>query len=285
MLKTQAWLKAARLPTLIAGISPILISSFLASKVSFDWITLLSIFAFALLVQIGTNLSNDYFDFIKGADTKDRKGPLRVCQSGLLSLKEVYFGFLWVFFTAFLIALYLSLSSGIWLLFLGILSIFLGLLYTAGPYPLGYLGLGEAFVLFFFGPISSGISYFLLTDKLKTLAFVVGFGPGLLSCALLIINNLRDHNQDALVGKNTLVVRFGRAFGLFEYRFCMGLSSILPIVFLSSWKIFVFPFLFFSYKLDQKLREKAPDYNKILIQTCLFLWIYTICLSFGICLS
>ncbi len=276
MVKMRAWLQAIRLPTLAAGISPLLISLFLTLKeggsVTFLFFLLL---AFTLCIQIGTNISNDYFDFIKGADTTDRVGPVRVCQKGLLSLEEVRMGFFTAFFTAFCIAFFLSWSVGVWLLALGVVSIILGLAYTAGPYPLGYLGLSELFVLLFFGPIAVGVAFFLQTKIVKISPFIIGIGPGLISCALLVINNLRDQKQDKKAKKNTLVVRFGTLFGFFEYSLCILCPCGIAAYYFPGWTI-AFTLLFIAALfLIQGLIRSTLSYRQLLPYTCYFLWIYT----------
>ncbi|MEL7431287.1 MAG: 1,4-dihydroxy-2-naphthoate octaprenyltransferase [Chlamydiota bacterium] len=286
MTKLGAWILAIRVNTLIASISPVLIGSALAWKGDlFSFSLFFSTILFAILVQIGTNISNDYFDCLKGADTQQRKGPIRVCQAKLLSLEEVRMGFVLSFTAAFFIALMLSMQIGFWLLNLGMISIALGILYTASPYALGYLGLGDVFVLTFFGPVASGVSYFIQTGSFTGESFVLGLGPGLTSCALLVVNNLRDAQEDALVGKKTLVVRFGKPFGQIEYTLCVTLPCFLPIFFTPLFLVAGLPLFVFSLSLVYKAHQNPILYNQLLIKTCYFLWAYTLVLILWIILG
>ena len=283
MTYIQAWMQAFRINTLVASISPVLIASCLACKYgSFSWFLFLLTLLFALLVQIGTNLSNDYFDCIKGADTSERLGPLRVCQAQLLPMHEVRFAFFFLFACAFLIACWMSLKIGGWLFLLGALSITLGILYTAGPCPLGYMGLGELLVMVFFGPVASGISYFIQTEVVALEAFGLGCSTGLLSCALLVVNNLRDQMQDAKCGKNTLVVRLGNRFGKMEYSVCMLLPCFIPLYFYPSFLLFAAPLFLIALSLVRKAFQEPLLYHPLLMQTGYFLWAYTLLINYWI---
>lgn len=227
----SVWILGARPKTWIASISPVLIGTSCALKEQrIDWILFLFTLITALGIQITTNFANDYFDFIKGADTTDRKGPLRVTQAGLMTLRQMR----QLIITALLITtcagLFLTLHGGLIIGALFVLSLLLAILYTGGPYPLAYLGLGEVFVLLFFG-IAAGIgTYYLQTGHISKEILIASMGPGSLSTALLILNNLRDVEEDRIAGKRTLVVRFGRLFGEIEYHF-MLLLSLAPIAY------------------------------------------------------
>lgn len=226
----KAWLLAARPKTWIASISPVLIGTSLATqqariKPFIFFCTLL----FALLIQIGTNYANDCFDFLKGADTAERKGPLRAVQQGWISPSHMWVGTLVAFALALTFALPLMIQAGWWSFLIAISSALFGLLYTGGPKPLAYLGLGELFVLVFFGPVAVCGTYFLQTGSLSFPIFLSGICAGCFSCALLIANNLRDEDTDRIARKHTLVVRFGRNFGIIEYLTCLIIPFFLTL--------------------------------------------------------
>lgn len=175
----------------------------------------------AMLMQVGTNFSNDYADFKKGADTSERTGPLRATQAGLVSPQAMKRASLIVFGLAFGVALVLVLRAGWPLALLGAVCVLAGLGYTAGPRPYGYMGLGELFVLIFFGPVAVAGTYYVQTLSLAPHAIVAGLAPGFLAVAILVVNNLRDREGDALAGKHTLAVRWGARFARFEYVACL----------------------------------------------------------------
>jgi 1,4-dihydroxy-2-naphthoate octaprenyltransferase len=184
----------------------------------------------ALAIQIATNLVNDYADFSKGADTSMRKGPVRVTQAGILEPRAVIRGAAFCFALAAVSGIYLVSRAGWPILLVGILSIASGYLYTAGPRPLGYLGLGDLFVLIFFGPVAVGGTYYVQALDINWVVIASGFAPGLLSVALLSVNNLRDVDEDRAAGKRTLAVRFGPGFARWEYVVCVVAASCVPIV-------------------------------------------------------
>ena len=183
----------------------------------------------ALLIQVGTNFSNDYIDFLKGADTGARQGPMRVTQAGLVSPQAMKRATFLAFALAFATGLYLVWRGGWPVLLIGALSIVAGVLYTAGRYSLAYLGLGDLFVLLFFGPVAVGGTYYVQALTLTWEAAVAGLGPGLLAAALLVVNNLRDIDEDREAGKKTLVVRFGRSFGRGLYVAGVIGAALVPI--------------------------------------------------------
>lgn len=218
----QVWTTAIRPKTLIASISPVLIATTLAIKIgNFDWLIFLCTLCTALGIQITTNLANDYFDSLKGADTCQRKGFMRVTQAGLVSHKTMR--------QAVIISMLLTLLSGIYLIVIGkamiacllLVSLCLSVLYTTGPYPLAYLGLGDLFVCIFFGPVAVSGAYYLQIGSLSLEAILAGIAPGAISTAILTVNNTRDIEEDLLANKKTLPVRFGKSFGQWEYLFCL----------------------------------------------------------------
>lgn len=229
MSKFQIWLLAIRPKTLPAAAAPVLIGTVMAWEGGvFHALSALIAALSALLIQIGTNLTNDYADFFKGADTAERKGPTRVTQAGLLAPTEVRAGAVVTFGIAFLIGLYLVVRGGLPILILGLSAIFSGVIYTVGRYSLAYTGLADLFVLVFFGPVAVGATYYVQALALPWQPILAGFAPGLLSVAILIVNNRRDMNEDAKANKKTLVVRFGRRFGNFWYGVAVVGAAFIP---------------------------------------------------------
>ena len=227
----QVWLSAIRPKTLGAAVSPILIGTTMAfGDGKGHALAALAALLGALLIQIGTNFSNDYYDYIKGADTEERLGPVRVTQSGQVRPKTMLRNFVMVFGLATLVGIYLVFRGGWPIVIIGIFSIASGILYTGGPWPLGYLGLGDLFVLIFFGPVAVGGTFYVQALEITPVVIFAGLGPGLLATALLAVNNLRDEPTDKKVGKRTLAVRFGPGFARAEYLAAFALALILPFV-------------------------------------------------------
>jgi 1,4-dihydroxy-2-naphthoate polyprenyltransferase len=231
MNRVQVWVYAFRPKTLVIGISPVVMGVTLAlSQGAFHPFLFLFILLTVLAIQIGTNLANDYFDFIKGADTQERKGFMRVTQAGLVTPITMKKAVIATFGIACLCGSYLVWEGGLPIALLLAVSIALGILYTGGPFPLAYLGLGELFAFLFFGPIAVLGTYFLQTGTLSKEAFVIGISPGAFSMAFLIINNVRDIEEDRLASKKTMAVRFGKTFGKCHYLFSL-LLVLVPILF------------------------------------------------------
>ncbi len=211
MSPVKVWLMASRPRTLPAAVAPVLVGTALAATVD---VFRVGVFIAALLgaifIQIGTNLSNDYSDAQRGADTEDRLGPVRVTAGGLVPPKQVLQGVYVAFGLAVLCGIYLIWKSGWELLIIGVLSIAAGVLYTGGPRPYGYEGLGEVFVFLFFGVVAVAGSTFAQVEEFPWEAFVLAVPVGLLASAILVVNNVRDLDTDRRVGKNTLAVRLGR---------------------------------------------------------------------------
>ncbi|PIS00406.1 MAG: 1,4-dihydroxy-2-naphthoate polyprenyltransferase [Chlamydiae bacterium CG10_big_fil_rev_8_21_14_0_10_35_9] len=224
----QKWLLASRPKTLIASISPVLIGSALAaSEHKLNISIFLASIVFALLIQIGTNFVNDYYDFKNGVDTSERKGPLRITAAKLVTTKEIRVAIVITFFAAFLVSSYLTVIGGIWILALSLLAIVLGYIYTAGPFPLSYVGLADLTVLLFFGPVATMGCFYLQTNTLSVTSFLAGLLPGLFSCGILTANNLRDAKEDLKANKKTLIVRYGMTWGKLEYLVCVLFPYII----------------------------------------------------------
>jgi 1,4-dihydroxy-2-naphthoate octaprenyltransferase len=202
---------AARPRTLPAAAAPVLVGTALAATLgTFHVVTFLAALVGALFIQIGTNLSNDYSDARRGADTEDRLGPVRVTAGGLVPPRQVLIATYVAFGCAVLCGIYLTVVAGWQILAIGAASILAGVLYTGGPRPYGYEGLGEVFVFLFFGVVAVVGSYYAQRQELTWVPFVLAVPVGFLATAILVVNNVRDLETDRRAGKRTLVVRLGR---------------------------------------------------------------------------
>jgi 1,4-dihydroxy-2-naphthoate octaprenyltransferase len=207
----RIWLMAARPRTLPAAVAPVLVGTALAAtEDTFKVLTFIAALVGALFIQVGTNLSNDYSDARRGADTEDRLGPVRVTAGGLVPPRQVLIATYVAFGVAVLAGVYLIATAGWELLLVGAASILAGVLYTGGPRPYGYEGLGEVFVFLFFGVVAVAGSYYAQVEKLEWEALVLAVPVGLLASAILVVNNVRDLETDRRAGKRTLAVRLGR---------------------------------------------------------------------------
>lgn len=209
----RIWIMAARPRTLPAAIAPVLVGTAAAVDAAGDFPRVLGFLVAliaSLLIQVGTNLANDYSDAKRGADQADRLGPVRVTSSGLATPRRVLTATWIAFGLAVACGIYLTLLAGWLILVVGALSIAAGVLYTGGPRPYGYAGLGEAFVFCFFGLVAVNGSYYVQLESLAWLPFGLSISIGLLSSAILVVNNVRDLETDRRAGKLTLAVRLGR---------------------------------------------------------------------------
>ena len=229
--KINSWILASRPRTLPAALVPVMVGSALAIYHGkfFPAYSIIALLC-SILIQIGTNFTNDLHDHLKGSDTKERKGPQRVLASGLISVKEMELGIFFIFFLAFLLGLYLVYSVGLIILWIGIFSIVAGLAYTAGPFPLAYNGLGDIFVFIFFGIVGTVGTYYLHVQQFTSLAFLISLPVGGLITNILIVNNYRDIEEDKSNGKNTLAVLLGKEFSRFEYVFFILVSFFVPFL-------------------------------------------------------
>ncbi len=229
------WLLAARPKTLPAALAPVLVGTVMAVSAGLAyWPAAVAALIGALLIQVGTNFANDYFDFLKGADTAARTGPRRMVQSGLISPAAMRRAAVIAFALAVLVGAYLVWRGGWPILVVGLLSIASGVLYTGGPWPLAYKGLGDLFVLVFFGPVAVGGTYYVQALTIDGWVLLAGLGPGLVSVAILTVNNLRDIDTDAQAEKRTLAVRFGARFARWQYCVTLLAAAALPLVFLAA---------------------------------------------------
>jgi len=229
----RIWLMAARPRTLPAAIAPVLVGT-AAAVYWAGKLTRPAAFAAALVgsifIQIGTNLANDYSDAKRGADTADRLGPVRVTSAGLVTPQRVLNATWIAFGVAVACGIYLTTVAGVVILLIGALSIAAGVLYTGGPRPYGYEGLGEVFVFLFFGLVAVNGSYYVQVEALDALPLGLSIAVGFLATAILVVNNVRDVETDRRAGKMTLAVRMGRHNAVVLYRcLVLGAFVVLPI--------------------------------------------------------
>jgi len=271
----RIWLMAARPRTLPAAVAPVLVGTALAATGgTFKPLTFLAALTGALFIQVGTNLSNDYSDARRGADTEDRLGPVRVTAGGLVPPRQVLIATYAAFAVAVLAGTYLIATAGWELLLVGAASILAGVLYTGGPRPYGYEGLGEVFVFLFFGVVAVAGSYFAQTEELAWEALVLAVPVGLLASAILVVNNVRDLETDRRAGKRTLAVRLGRerVRGLFVAMIAGAFATApLPWLFgsLSSWLLLCWLALPLALPLVRVVRTRTdgPSLNRALAGT------------------
>ena len=224
------WIEAARLRTLPAAVIPVMVgTAFAATHRGANYTAAVICLAFALLVQIGTNFANDYYDFVKGADTPARVGPRRAVAAGLIVAQSMRLAMVLVFAAAFFTGLLLLRHGGWILLPIGIVSILCGLAYTGGPWPLGYHGLGDLFVFIFFGLVAVDTTFYVQAGYVTPDVTSCAAAIGLLAANILVPNNYRDVETDAAAGKKTLVVRFGKKFAVWQYGLSAAVALLCPL--------------------------------------------------------
>ncbi len=291
--KLKIWIDASRPKTLAAAFTPVLVGASIAWNESlFVWIPTIIAMLCAFLIQIGTNFANDYFDFKKGADTEERIGFVRATAAGLVAPKTMLGATIFVMLLAFIFGLYLVWIGGWQILVIGLLSLLFGILYTGGPYPLGYNGLGDIFVFIFFGIIAVTGTYYINALEWSEASFWASLAVGALCTNILVINNLRDVEQDAKVGKRTLGVLFGDTALKWEYSLMLLLAFAIPPHFYfqlgySIWIMLPFilsPLAFIHANKVWKEYHK-PNLNKVLEQTAQFMALFGLLFSVGIILG
>jgi 1,4-dihydroxy-2-naphthoate octaprenyltransferase len=289
----RIWLMASRVRTLPAAIAPVLVGTSLAGYVGvFHPLRFLAALIGAIFIQVGTNLSNDYSDARRGADTEDRLGPVRVTAGGLVPPGRVLVATYVSFGVAVLAGIYLIAVAGWQLLLVGGASILAGVLYTGGPRPYGYEGLGEVFVFLFFGVVAVAGSFFVQVRHLDWEAFALAVPVGLLAAAILVVNNVRDIETDRRAGKRTLAVRLGRErtrvlFAVMVY----GAYVLAPVTWLlgplSGWLLLPWLTLPFAASVVRSVRNHAdgPSLNAALARTGMLQLAFCMLLSAGLLLS
>jgi len=226
----RAWLLAARPATLTAAFVPVLVGTAVAHATGGVRVgaALAALFG-AFMLQITSNFANDVFDHEKGADTSERIGPTRAVQSGLLTPAQMRAGMAVTIALALLAGAYLAWIAGWVVVAIGVASILSAVAYTGGPYPLGYHGLGELFVMIFFGFVAVSGTVFVQTGAVPALAWLAALPVGAIATAVLVVNNVRDRETDVKAGKRTLAVRFGRRAGVIEYAALLAIAYAAPV--------------------------------------------------------
>ena len=283
------WFLAIRPKTLIASLLPIT-AGFLLAKQKSDEVSLLVAalcLVYCLLVQVATNLANDYFDYQKGGDDIREFGPDRMVSSGRLKPKPVLVVACFILLASFFVGLaILKIVEGSpWLIMVGVVSVICALAYTGGPFPLAYNALGDVFVVLFYGVVAVEVTHLVLCNSVGVIwesNFILSVGVGLLTNNLLVVNNYRDYHEDKIVGKKTSIVLFGRNFGSILFLLSLFYVFILtPILVPSAWATtFLFVIgLFLWDKLRKALISK--DFNIALTGSALLILLQTILLVFG----
>ncbi len=287
--QTQIWLLAARPKTLPAAVGPVLVGTALAyADGHFALWPMLAALADALLLQIGSNFANDYFDFFKGADTHERIGPTRVTAGGLLSPAEVRWGMVAVFGMAALVGLYLITVGGWPILALGASAIVAALLYSGGPLPYGYYGLGEFFVFLFFGVAAVAGTYYVQALTVTPQVWLASVPVGALITGVLVVNNIRDRATDAQANKRTLAVLLGEQGARVEYMALLALAYAAAVVLAldSLWLLLPFTSLPLAWRLIRDVRtQRGRALNQTLAGAARLSLIFSILLSLGFVLA
>ena len=293
MSHSRIWILASRPRTLPAAIAPVLVGTALAaSEDEFRVLPFIAALVGSIFIQIGTNLSNDYSDARRGADTEERLGPVRVTAGGLMPPRHVLVGTYVAFGVAVAAGLYLAAVAGWELLVVGVASILAGVLYTGGPRPYGYEGLGELFVFVFFGIVAVVGSYYVQTEELRWEAFALAVPVGLLSSAILVVNNVRDIDTDRRAGKRTLAVKLGRGRARRLFTAMIVLSFAAPVATfafggLTAWVLVTLAAVPLAVPLVRTVssRSDGPALNAALAGTGRLLAVFSLLLSAGVLMS
>ena len=289
----RIWLMAARPRTLPAAIAPVLVGTSLAGFAHvFHPLRFLAALLGALFIQVGTNLSNDYSDARRGADTEDRLGPVRVTAGGLVPPRQVLVATYVTFGLAVLAGVYLIVVAGWELVIVGAASILAGVAYTGGPRPYGYEGLGEVFVFLFFGVVAVAGSFFVEVKHLEWEAFALAVPVGLLAAAILVVNNVRDIDSDRRAGKRTLAVKLGRERTRALFAGAVYLAYVLaPVTWVfgatTAWVLLPWLTLPLATGVVRIVRSRTdgPSLNGALAQSGMLQLAFCMLLSAGLLLS
>ncbi|HET8866136.1 MAG TPA: 1,4-dihydroxy-2-naphthoate polyprenyltransferase [Gracilimonas sp.] len=291
--KLSIWIEAARPQTLAAAIVPVLVGASLAFQSGLlNWPNTIVALACAMLIQIGTNFANDYFDFVKGSDTDERIGFRRATAAGLTTPKQMLNATIMTMTLAFFLGLYLVWSAGWIILIIGLLSLLFGILYTGGPFPLGYNGLGDLFVFIFFGIVAVMTTYYVNALEWSESSFWASLAVGALCVNILVVNNLRDVEQDKISGKKTLGVLFGENILKIEYTLMILLAYAIPPHFFVQFDYSIWIFLpilalplaaYYVYRIWTE--EDKKQLNPMLEKTSQFMVLFGLLFSIGIMLN
>ena len=283
----KAWILAARPATLTAAFAPVAVGTACAWRVgAFRADAALAALLGAFFIQIATNFANDMYDFEKGADTEERLGPVRAAQAGLLTVGQLRRGIV----VTLAVGIFLTWIAGPAVVVIGLSSMLAGLAYTGGPFPLAYNGLGDVFVMLFFGFVAVCGTAFVQAQYVPDVAWLASIPIGALATAILAVNNVRDHEGDALAGKRTLVVRFGREAGVREYWALLLLAYGVPVLMLTlSWTgpAVLLPLLTVPWALRlarSVAADRGPVLNVTLAGTAKLLSVYGALFAIGIAL-
>ncbi|MCH9611572.1 MAG: 1,4-dihydroxy-2-naphthoate octaprenyltransferase [Chlamydiia bacterium] len=287
MTSAKVWIEATRPKTLIISIAPVLIGAVMAWP-NFNASIFFHILACIFTLQIGTNLANDYFDFKKGTDTADRIGPRRLCQSGEISPRDMKIGMVLAFASSFAACIKLMFLGGPIIFYLMCLAIVLGIGYTAGPFPLGYNGLGDLVAFIVFGPIATGYTYYFLSGNYSLYAVIAGIAPGAFAAAIMNLNNLRDQLQDFRAQKKTIPLIFGNEFGRGFFVFTLAVAFAIPgiLIWLTNghaYSILADGGVILALPLLKQLSEvrEPGEYQALFPKTIRLLGIYTLLFCIG----
>jgi len=291
-MNVSNWILAARPKTFPAAVIPVFVGSSLAYYDGyFDFLPAFIALFCALLIQIGTNFANDYYDYKKGTDAEHRIGFQRATSSGLISEQAMFKATYFTMGIAFLCGLYLVWHAGWIVLVIGVVSLLFGILYTGGPYPLGYNGLGDVFVFVFFGVVAVSTTYYVQALEWSEISIWASLGVGALATNILVINNLRDVETDILTGKRTLGVILGENALKYEYLLMVILAFAVPVQLHMSvgFSLYILlPFLslpWFVVLIKETFFFSDRKYlNQTLIKTALGMTVYGILFSVGILL-
>lgn len=287
----QTWVGAARLRTLPAAVVPVVVGTAVAAASGgVRWGPALAALAGSLAIQIGTNFANDVFDAEKGADGPDRVGPLRAVSAGLISAAAMKRAMIAAFGVATLLGLYLVSVAGWPVIAIGVASIVSGIAYTGGPWPLGYHGLGDLFVMIFFGFVAVCGTAFVQLGHVPCLAYAAAVPVGAIATAIIVVNNVRDRATDVVVGKRTLAVRFGRRAALVEYAALLALAYAVPIGLAACGHRWAWLPLVSAPVALQRLRaviaaSDGPTYNRCLAATGQLLLLHGVLFAIGLVVS
>lgn len=289
----KAWIMATRPKTLPAAVAPVIVGAALATADhQFAAGPVAAALLAALLLQIGVNLANDYFDSAKGIDTQERQGPIRVTQSGLIPPGRVKAAMLMVFLTAIIAGVYLAGIGGWPIVIIGLTCVLAALAYSAGPFPLASHGLGDIFAFIFFGWVAVCGTYYLQAHRVSPLALLAGTQVGLLITGILVINNLRDIETDRRSGKITLAVRIGLQGSKLEYVLLTSVAYVpLPLIWLAGWQSLWILLPLLSLPMAVSLQRKVwtstpgPKLNQLLAATAGLSLLFSILLAVGLILG
>jgi len=286
------WILASRPRTLPAAMAPVIVGSAIAiANGSFSGTTTLVILACAILLQIGANFTNDVFDFEKGTDTDDRQGPLRMTQAGLLTPVAMRWGSAVVFTLAAAGGLYLIWLAGWPILVLGIGSILSAIAYTAGRHSLSNLGLGDLFVLLFFGFVAVCGTVFIHTGTVRAATLWAALAVGAMVTAILVVNNVRDIETDRLAGRATIPVKWGRTAGVIEFMVLLTLGILVPVIAvidgIMPWPVLLVVLILPSAirLIDDLIQLRGKSLNRTLAHTAKLAVIHALLFSLGIILE